>query len=104
MPALGYVWRCDWQGNFSTKHLRARWNIFVLIKAKLGSNDPSLFIDHFLSFPLRFGQISRIVSSLEDSDWPVRQLFIYLCNVALIIHKTFYGCPAASYEKPNPNR
>ena len=78
MPALGYVWRSDWQGNFSTKHLRARWNIFVLIKAKLGSNDPSLFIDHFLSFPLRFGQISRIVSSLEDSDWPVRQLF-YIC-------------------------
>ena len=44
------VYRCDWQGNFSTKHLGASWNIFVLIKAKLGSNDTSLFIDNFLSF------------------------------------------------------
>ena len=72
MWALGYLYRCDWQGNFSTKHLRASWNISVLIKANLGSNDPSLFIDDFLSFPLRFGQISRIVSSLvrEDSAWP----------------------------------
>ena len=50
MSALGYVYRCDWQGNFSTKHLGASWNIFVLIKAKLGSNDTSLFIDNFLSF------------------------------------------------------
>ena len=65
MSALGYLYRCDWQGNFSTKHLRASRNISVLIKAKLGSNDPCLFIDHFLSFPLR---------GLEESAGPVRQL------------------------------